>query len=200
MDNNQTVKRIKDIVTGLKSKEIIDYLNQWDIDKIYLLKLVVESKIGYDQSIADKRNKDFFDEIEESKVYSLVYYSELIMFISNISDSSRSVLQSNNTLHNFFLFHKILDKTSTLVMHLLSDSEVEEHTEVETPVQAEKPRAREYKPQPRESRPQPKEDKVAEKVLGAKLGGKLHQMPPVTEEQPVEDVTLGKFLKSLASY
>jgi hypothetical protein len=176
MEKLEAIKRINFISSNLKSKEIIDYLNQWQIDKVHLLKLIVESKIGFDQAIADKRNESFFKELEESKVYSLNYYSDLIMFISNIGDTSRSTLQSNNTLHNFYLFHKILSKTCNLILNLLEDK-VEVEEEKPAPV-AEKPK---------ESR-----------VMETRKGGKLLQIPK--EEEEVDDASLGKFLKSLASY
>jgi hypothetical protein len=180
MEKGEIVKRINGIISTLKSNEIIDYLNQWQIDKVHLLKLIVESKIGFDQAMADKKNEQIFKEFEESKVYSLNYYSDLIMFISNISDTNRSTLQSNNTLHNFYLFHKILSKTCTIILNLLSDDVIVEQ-EIEKPATVKEP----AKPA------------VAERTMDAKKGGKLLQIPKEEEEQ---DVTLGKFLKSLASY
>jgi hypothetical protein len=176
MEKLEAIKRVRFISSNLKSKEIIDYLNQWQIDKVHLLKLIVESKIGFDQAIADKKNESFFKELEESKVYSLNYYSDLIMFISNIGDTSRSTLQSNNTLHNFYLFHKILSKTCSLILNLLEEK-VEVEEEQPTPVVE-----------------QPKETRIME----TRKGGKLLQIPK--EEEEVDDANLGKFLKSLASY
>jgi len=179
MEKIEAIKRVKSIGSSLKSAEIIDYLNQWQIDKVHLLKLIVESKIGFDQAVADKRNESFFKELEESKVYSLNYYSDLIMFISNIGDTSRNTLQSNNTLHNFYLFHKILAKTCKLILNLLQDTvEAEQDVEQKIEKMVEKPRE--------------------ERVMETKKGGKLLQIPK--EEEEVDDANLGKFLKSLASY
>jgi hypothetical protein len=185
MEKGEIVKRINGIISTLKSNEIIDYLNQWQIDKVHLLKLIVESKIGFDQAMADKKNEQIFKEFEESKVYSLNYYSDLIMFISNISDTNRSTLQSNNTLHNFYLFHKILSKTCTIILNLVSD---------ETAVEKEVERTIEKTVDVKEP---VKANVITERVMDAKKGGKLLQIPKEEEEQ---DVTLGKFLKSLASY
>ena len=117
---DQLINKISTVSITLKSKEILDYLNQWNIDKMHLLKLVIESKIGFDQLSASPENASYFLEIEESSIYSTNNYSELIMVISTMGDLTKNNLQNNNLLNKFYLFHKMLYRTANLVSNLLS--------------------------------------------------------------------------------
>ena len=125
MHENNLVNRINLIFTSLKSKEIIDFLNQWNIDKLKLLSLVIESKIGYDRLISDKECQKFINDIEEHSVYTTSEYSELIMFISTMGDVNAKFNNGAAVLNKFQVFHKMLYKTGTLVMKLLTDKPVE---------------------------------------------------------------------------
>ena len=115
------INKISTVSISLKSKEIIDYLNQWNIDKMHLLKLIIESKIGFDQLSSDPENASYFYEIEESSIYSTNSYSELIMVISTLGDTTKSNFQNNNLLNKFYLFHKMLYRTANLVSNLLAN-------------------------------------------------------------------------------
>ena len=125
MQENNLVNRINLIFTSLKSKEIIDFLNQWNIDKLKLLSLVIESKIGYDRMISDDECKKFIDDIEEHVVYTTSEYGELIMFISSMGDSNAKVNNGAEILSKFQVFHKMLYKTGTLVIKLLNNKPAE---------------------------------------------------------------------------
>ncbi|GAC1598586.1 MAG: hypothetical protein NVS3B19_20730 [Ginsengibacter sp.] len=125
MYENTLIKRISLIFENLRCKEIIDFLNQWNIDKLKLLTLVIESKIGYDRLISDMECKKFIDDIEEHTVYTTAEYSELIMFISTMGDVNTKFNNGAAILNKFQVFHKMLYKTGTLVMKLLTDKPVE---------------------------------------------------------------------------
>lgn len=153
-------------------------MNQWQVDKVHLLKLIVESKIGFDRAIMDKTNEKIFTEFEEAKVYSLSYYSDLIMFISTMADTSKSTLQSNHTLQNFYLFHKILFKTCTITLNFLDVRNSVEQKVAEQEVFWEK----------------------AQPVKRAKLFEIPVAQPELVEAEETEDANLSSFLSKLANF
>jgi|GEM_PF-3395424 len=179
----QTVNKIKQLISDLKSQEIMDYMNQWQVDKIHLLKLIVESKIGFDQAMMDKTNEQIFADLEEAKVYSLSYYSDLIMFVSTMADTNKSTLQSNYTLQNFYLFHKILFKTCTIALSFL-----EESTCIEQKVEAPKVVKQEVGEQ------------KAPPVKRGRLIGIPKAEPVLVGAEEAEDVNLSMFLSKLANF
>lgn len=122
MHENNLINRISLIFENLKCKEIIDFLNQWNIDKVRLLSLVIESKLGYDRIILDEECKKFIDDIEESSIYSVAEYSQLIMFISTMGEMNSRFNSDSAILNRFQTFHKMLYKTGSLVLKLLHEN------------------------------------------------------------------------------
>lgn len=122
MHENNLINRISLIFENLRCKEIIDFLNQWNIDKVKLLSLVIESKLGYDRTVLDEDCKKFIDDIEESSIYSVAEYSQLIMFISTMGDMNSRFNTDSSILNKFQAFHKMLFKTGSLVLKLLHDN------------------------------------------------------------------------------
>lgn len=121
MPQSSLIERIQVIFQSLKSHEIIDLLNQWNIDKLKLLSITIESKLGYDQLIGDVECKKFIDDIEESSVYSVAEYTQLIMFISTMGELNSRFNNDSAILNKYLVFHKMLYKTGSLVLKLLSD-------------------------------------------------------------------------------
>ena len=117
MDN--LVNRANFISDSLNSKGITDYLGQWHIDKMVLLKMVIESKIGYDRLCMDPENKNFFNEIDESIVYSTELYSELVLLITAQGDPKTN-FENSQVLNLFYLFHKMIFRTASLISNLIS--------------------------------------------------------------------------------
>lgn len=199
MHENNLVNRINLIFTSLKCQEVIDFLNQWNIDKLKLLTLVIESKIGYDRLISDMECKKFIDDIEEHTVYTTAEYSELIMFISTMGDVNTKFNNGAAILNKFQVFHKMLFKTGTLVMKLLTDKPVEA-IPVVNPTSIVNPLFN-----PSEVAAQvPSVDRpsfVPSKVFPISAVTKLPEVKQVEEEVKEEDgeMSLSSFLKSLAT-
>ena len=119
--NNALFHRINTILSKLKCKEIIEFLSQLNINKVNLLTLVIESKMGYDQLITDIECRSFINEVEENTIYSSPEYSELIMVISKLDNEGSTSENAIATLNKFQAFHKTVNKTGTLLINLLSE-------------------------------------------------------------------------------
>ncbi|GAC1380834.1 MAG: hypothetical protein NVSMB45_04650 [Ginsengibacter sp.] len=133
MYENTLIKRISLIFENLRCKEIIDFLNQWNIDKVKLLSLVIESKLGFDRIILNEDCKNFIEDIEESSIYSVTEYSQLIMFISTMGELNSRFNNDSGVLNRFQTFHKMLFKTGSLVLKLLHENnEIMEHLNPQT--------------------------------------------------------------------
>lgn len=79
------------VVDALKSKEIIDYLGQAVIEKEVLLRLLIESKAGYDQALTDPLKQKVFNQFETSSLYSTQNFSNLFSFVTTVPNNNKSV-------------------------------------------------------------------------------------------------------------
>lgn len=110
---------LNEIIKRLKSREIVEFLSSNQIDKGNLLKLIVDSKGGYDQATTDSEKEKVFEQFEAQKMYETNYFSHLISIVSTASNNNRSTFISNNTLNDFYSFHKSLISTFNLIDNLL---------------------------------------------------------------------------------
>lgn len=115
--------RCKLISEALNSNAVVDYLGQGQIDKMTLLKMVIESKIGFDTLSSDPENARYFNEIEESIVYSTEHYSALVLLITASGDPKQN-FQNSHVLNQFYLFHKMIMRTTNLITNLMSKMDV----------------------------------------------------------------------------
>lgn len=203
MRENSLANRINSIFTSLKCKEIIDFLNQWNIDKLKLLTLVIESKIGYDRMISDNECRQFIEDIEEHVIYTTSEYSELIMFISTMGDVNSKFHSNASVLNKFQIFHKMLFKTGSLVLKLLTDRPVSSITAVKDQISVANPLFRADQITPFGSI-QPEYDSKVFSIATAKSSESSISMVAGKGdnneyEEEGEDMSLSNFLKSLAS-
>jgi hypothetical protein len=110
---------LNEIIKHLKSEELIAFLNHGQIDKGNLLKLIVDSKGGYDQAIPDPEKLKVFEQFDTDKMYETAYFSSLISFVSTAPNQNRATYLSNNTLNDFYSFHKSLLSTFKIIDNLL---------------------------------------------------------------------------------
>lgn len=110
---------LNEIIKHLKSQEIVTFLNNGQIDKGNLLKLIVDSKGGYDQAISDSEKRKVFEQFDTNKMYDTSYFSTLISFVSIAPNANRTTFLSNNTLNDFYSFHKSLLSTFRIIDNLL---------------------------------------------------------------------------------
>lgn len=122
MEDKILMQRIRLIFEHLKCKEIIDFLNHWSIDKLKLLNLAIESKIGYDLLILDEENRKFIEEIDEATIYTVAEYGQLMIYISNMGDPTGRFNPDSGILDKFQSFHKMLYKTGNLLLKLLVEN------------------------------------------------------------------------------
>ncbi|MDT0607411.1 hypothetical protein [Croceitalea rosinachiae] len=113
---------LNEIIKRLMSKEIVAFLDNSNIEKSSLLKLVVDSKGGFDQAATDPEKEKVFEQFEAVKMYETNYFSRLVSMISTAGNSSRSTYFSNMTLNDFYSFHKSLISTFDLIDNLLMSS------------------------------------------------------------------------------
>lgn len=113
---------LNEIVKRLKSREIVAFLEKATVDKNHLLRLVVDSKGGYDQAMSVPEKEKVFEQFDTSQMYDTTYFSQLISVISTTGNNSRSNFVSNNLINNFFSFHKSLISTFNLIDNLLISS------------------------------------------------------------------------------
>lgn len=201
MHENNLVNRINLIFTSLKSKEIIDFLNQWNLDKLKLLTLVIESKIGYDRLISDNECKKFIDDIEEHVVYTTSEYSELIMFISTMGDVNNKFNNGAAILNKFQVFHKMLYKTGTLVLKLLNDKPVEaipvvDRNSIVNPLFAQQ--SQQVQPQ-KVTQPAAVASPLYDSKVFSITTPVQVESPAAQNQQDDGDMSLSNFLKSLAT-
>jgi hypothetical protein len=110
-------ERIGGMKSALKSKEIINYLNRPEIDKPRLLKLVMESKTGFDQAVLDTETKEFFNGIEEAEIYT-ADYPNLLLSVCSMSESGNSDIRNNMFISSLMLFHKIFNGVLSFISML----------------------------------------------------------------------------------
>ena len=111
-------QKIGDLGSALKSKAILSYLNRPDFDKLQLLKLVLQSKTGFEQAMLDAEMKQFLDGLEETQLYT-VNYETLLITISTMSESGEADIKNNIFLSSLNLFHKVSTQL-TSVMNMLN--------------------------------------------------------------------------------
>ena len=110
---------LNEIIKRLMSREIVNFLGEGQIEKGNLLKLIVDSKGGYDQATTDAEKEKVFEQFEAQKMYETNYFSRLISVVSIASNKNRSTFISNNSLNDFYSFHKSLISTFNLIDNLL---------------------------------------------------------------------------------
>jgi hypothetical protein len=110
---------LNEIIKHLKSEELVAFLNNNQIEKGNLLKLIVDSKGGYDQAISDSEKLKVFEQFDTNKMYETSYFSSLISFVSTAPNANRPTYLSNNTLNDFYSFHKSLLSTFRIIDNLL---------------------------------------------------------------------------------
>ena len=120
---------LNEIVNNLKSKEIIDYFNNPNLQKNQVLQLIIESKGGFDKAISDKDKEKVFKVFETDKMYELNYFSSIISFVSQINvnnptngTTSRTNFFSNDAFSTFISFHRSLLSTFRLIDTLLIEN------------------------------------------------------------------------------
>lgn len=110
------------VIESLKSKDVINSLNEGQIDKNSFLKLLIESKAGYDQAQTDTQKQKVFNQFDTSSVYSTENFSNLFSFVSRTQNNERPTYLANNTISNFYSYHKTLLATSNLINNLLFEA------------------------------------------------------------------------------
>src|SRR5260221_7228348 len=106
---------ISAVVQSLRSNELIALLDQSNIDKGSLLNLLIESKSGFDQVATDPQKKKVFEQFETSTAYSTVNFASLFSFVTQAPNPNHGTFLGNNTVNNFYSFHKTLVSTYRIV-------------------------------------------------------------------------------------
>jgi hypothetical protein len=115
MNHDLIIRRISDLTSDLKSFEILDVLRSpFNINKLDLLSLVLQSKTAFDQAMTDDDLKQFLKEIEqEAEIYGHTYL-DLLLVICSAPDNGRLDI-ANIFLQRLSLFHKVISCSMKLV-------------------------------------------------------------------------------------
>ncbi len=109
------------IIQELKSNEIVEILSKGQIDKNQLLNLLVNSKAGFDQAMANHDKSKIFNQFKAADVYETQFFSHLIQFISTAANNQRATLLSNNRMNMFLTFHTTILSINEILKSLLFD-------------------------------------------------------------------------------
>jgi hypothetical protein len=187
MKDQQILDKINDLVTTLKSREVVEYFNQWQVEKLELLRIIVESKVGYDVYAADQERLEILKSIDDPSVYSVYKYSELIMFVSNNTDMT--ILQSSQIVTSFYLFHKSLYRTASFLDKLVKLNQQNVNKMIQDAVIPKELVA-----------PAPVAAPIQEPAPVA-AAAKVYHLPEADKNVHMDDdAAFGNFLKSLASF
>jgi len=120
---------LSEILKRLKSTQIIELLKPSSgnvVDKTRLVKLLIDSKAGYDQQFSDKERERILQQFDAANVYSTGNFSILISFSSAIGTNPvgstnipKGNLLANDVVTDFYSFHKTLQSTFNLIDNLL---------------------------------------------------------------------------------
>jgi hypothetical protein len=102
------------ILRELKTEGITQQLNQWQFDKVAFLKVLVESKQGYDKLVKEPLYKELMDEFPEMSLYDSNVFSNLVMMVSSAVDINRSTITANDLLYRVYTLHNMLFKIHRL--------------------------------------------------------------------------------------
>ncbi|MBK5203140.1 MAG: hypothetical protein JJE45_05415 [Prolixibacteraceae bacterium] len=110
---------LNQLVDDLKSKEIVEFLDKQEVNKNELLRLIVESKSGYDKSITNKEKSKVIFEFNADKMYETKLFSSILSHISNATNKNRTAFLNFIQLNDFYSFQKTLIYTFELIDKLL---------------------------------------------------------------------------------
>ena len=122
MTQNPLIKNIDQVFKNLKTMEILNFLNQPQLDKVKLLDLVIESKVGFNAMMNISECERILEAFDEKSIYTAPEYSNLIIYITSMGNDPENDITLINKLHNF---HKILFKTGNLLKTLSHSSSVD---------------------------------------------------------------------------
>ncbi|MBU2494673.1 MAG: hypothetical protein KJ571_18785 [Bacteroidetes bacterium] len=136
-------QNLKEIIEKTKSKLITEFFNnnkqEPNTYRAALLKLIIDSKAGYDQAIIDEKQSRILNLFSANDLYKTDYYSSIIQFIStNNYDLPVSYLQNSKQINSFYTYHNTLITSYNLINDLLfQDDKLQESLELENYIEAE---------------------------------------------------------------
>ena len=121
MQTEPLVNKITTLLNELKSGEIMEFLSQPNLNKVDLLTLIIESKIGYEKWRSDSECSNIIEEIEEHHIYDDTNYNKLLNYISNLGSLSQNSEADLKLLLWFRHFHTMIIKTCNVVIKLMNN-------------------------------------------------------------------------------
>ena len=109
---------IKKIIIVLKSEEIIKIFSgppNKGIPRGDLLRLVIESKRGYDNTIINKDFEIIYKQFAAEAIYETDFIAQILSFIPSTPNENRNTYLTQDPVNRFYSFHTSLVSTFNLI-------------------------------------------------------------------------------------
>lgn len=109
------------IITGLKSNEIVRILDGAQLQGPHLMKFIIESKAAYDRATTDNEKIMVFEQFKLPEIYTTANFSQIMRTVSSLGDNQRQRTDflSHSHIATFYSQHKTLISTYNIVENLL---------------------------------------------------------------------------------
>ena len=100
MQTEPLVNKITTLLSEIKSSEIMEFLSQPNLNKVDLLTLIIESKIGYDKWCTDSECANIIEEIEEhiaAGKEAMIYFSQAPVRLDSVDADQYEALKEFRT-------------------------------------------------------------------------------------------------------
>ena len=108
------------IINSLNSREILKIFDtSSEIGKGDLIRLMIDSKRGYDSNVINEEMKQIFEQFNTKPIYETDYFSQMINFIPTAANQKKNTYLIFDPITRFYNFHKSLISTFNLIDNLL---------------------------------------------------------------------------------
>lgn len=114
---------LKHITESLKSQNVVDLLGENQaISASNLIKLIIESKSGYDNALSDSEKNEILSILQASQLYSSDNITNIVSFASPQGNKATTSFLLNEKVLRFLIFHKTILNSFNLIDTLLLSS------------------------------------------------------------------------------
>lgn len=115
---------IKKIIVVLKSEEIIKIFTgapNKGVPKGDLIRLIIESKRGYDNTIINKEFEIIYKQFSAEAIYETDFIAQILSYIPSAPNESRNTYLTHDHINRFYSFHNSLISTFNLIDKVMID-------------------------------------------------------------------------------
>jgi len=116
---------IKKIILALKSEEILEIFSGQPnkaVRKGDLLRLMIESKRGFDNTIILPEFEIIYKQFSANSIYETEFFAQILSFIPSVPNENRNTYLTQDAINKFYSFHSSLLSTFNLIdMVMIND-------------------------------------------------------------------------------